>query len=122
MFRKNDFFEYYVQRHYGTDRIYILASDLAKRVTSLTGNKTVSMEQLDDVAYLMGATPREVLPPRSTKAAAPAPARDVYNAAGVVIDKRTGAAVRDGNGRAQYSIGLADKVLSTDGSIKDRSS
>ena len=121
MFRK-DILEYFIVRHWGQDRIYLANSKIAKRVRELTGNKTVTMEQVDDIAYLMGATPREVLPPRSTKAAAPAPARDVYNAAGVVIDKRTGAAVRDGNGRAQYSIGLADKVLSTDGSIKDRSS
>ena len=122
MLRKKDILEYYIVRHYGTDRSYLADPKIAKRVSELTGNKTVSMEQIDDIAYLMGATAKEVLPPRSARLTAPAPARYVYNAAGVVIERDTGAAVRDGNGRAKYSIGLADKVLSTDGSIKDRSS
>ena len=107
MFRKNDFFEYYVLRHYGTDRIYILASDLAEQIRSLTGQKSVSSAQLHSVAYLMGATPREVLPPRSAREAKPTDRGSVYNAAGVVIDKRTGAAVRDGDGRAVRAAALS---------------
>ena len=73
MFRKNNFLEYYVQRHYGMDRIYISDMKVADQVRSLTGQKSVSAAQLHSVAYLMGATAKEVLPPRSTKATAPAP-------------------------------------------------
>ena len=121
MLRKKETLEYYIVRHWGQDRIYLADSKIAKRVRELTGNKTVSMEQIDDIAYLMGATAKEVLPPRAARETEQTYKGSVYNAAGVVIDRDTGAAVRDGNGRAKYSIGLADKVLSTDGSIKARS-
>lgn len=107
MLRKKDILEYYIVRHYGTDRIYIRDVKVRIRVRELTGNKTVTLQQIECISYLMGATPCEVLPPRSARATAPAPARDVYNAAGVVIDKRTGAAVRDSNGRAVRAAALS---------------
>jgi len=107
MLGKKEVLEYFIVRHWGTDRIYLADSKIAKKVRELTGNKTVSMEQIDDIAYLMGATAKEVLPPRSARETKQTYRGSVYNAAGVVIDRKTGAAVRDSNGRAVRAAALS---------------
>ncbi len=53
--------EYYVLRHYGTDRNYIVDSKLEAIVQELTGTKTVTNKHLDCLKRL-GFELKQVLP------------------------------------------------------------
>ena len=67
MLRKKDVFYYYVIRHWGTDRTYLADDKLAARVTSLTGNKTVTGQNLRDLEYLVGQTGVEMPVPAAVR-------------------------------------------------------
>ena len=58
--RKKDVFYYYTIRHWGTDRTYLADDKLAARIESLTGDKTLTAQNLRDLEYLLGQTAAEI--------------------------------------------------------------
>ena len=54
---------YYIETHYGNDHIYILEEDAKRAIAKLTGKKTVSEQDLENLT-LLGVHSSQVLNPK----------------------------------------------------------